>query len=196
MAFSINFSVLLSVSMDPSKSTDQLCIGGKDRTIERRALVRLLVRAGADDVAIARKLLAANYLPATWTLDKQVKFLHRDITAVRREDTTRFTVVYQEASTALYEYIARQEYLYAKAVENGSYELAAKLSKDIARGHGVVTEEPVRVETDILQQFGDAFALAEKKMLEHQPKRLPAPRSAEVAEIVSLGQQNGSTTRD
>ena len=175
---------------------DKLTLGGKDRLIERRALVRLLVRAGSDNVTIAKRLLEANYLPATWTLDKQVQFIHRDITAVRKEDTTRFTVVYQEASTALHEYIARQEYLYAKAVENGNYELAAKLSKDIARGHGVVTEEPVRVETDILKQMGDAFAMAERKMLEHKQKSLPPPRQAGAAEVVSLGHQNGSTTRD
>lgn len=163
--------------MNTSKAKDKLFIGSRSRTIERRALVRLLVQAGNDPVSIAKKLLAANYLPDTWPLEKQVRFIHADILAVRKEDTTRFTVTYQEASAALYQYISRQEYLYAKAVENGDYRLAADLSKDIARGHGVVTEEPVRVETDILKQMGEAFAMAERKMVEHKQKSLPPPSS-------------------
>jgi hypothetical protein len=80
-----------------------------------------------------------------------------------------------------------------KAVENGNYALAAKLSKDIARAHGVVTEEPIRVETDLLKQMSDAFAMGEKRFLERKQKHaLPVP-TIDVAPYL-LG--NGTRSKD
>jgi hypothetical protein len=73
----------------------------------------------------------------------------------------------EDADRALIEYIGRQQFLYARAVADGNYELARRLSQDIAKAHGVPTEEPIKIiETDILSQMQAAFALGEKRLAE------------------------------
>jgi hypothetical protein len=158
----------------------------------KRELVKNYHRRGFSIPRMIENLDRNGLFSAAQSYGARYSSVLRVLHSIKKEDAQRFHALRDDAECALHEYIARQEYLYMKAVENGNYELAAKLSKDIARGHGVVTEEPVRVETDILVQMGQAFAMAEKKMLERKQRAAlssPVPALDIVPSLVGNGKK-------
>lgn len=136
----------------------------------RKELIRTYHRQGLPVAEMVRRLDQTGLFLSTQGYNARYSVVLRLLRAVQREDSRRFRILQEDSERALIEYVERQSFLYCKAIECGDYRLARDLSKDIARGHGVVTEEPVRVETDILVQMGQAFAMAEKKMLERKQR--------------------------
>jgi len=134
----------------------------------RKDLLKNYLRQGLSVPEMMDRLDRQGLFAPTQGYGARYSLVSRLLRSIRKEDSRRFRVLQEDSERALIEYIERQSFLYRKVVEDGNYELAAKLSKDIAKAHGVVTEEPVRVETDILVQMGQAFALGEKKMQERR----------------------------
>lgn len=157
----------------------------------RKELVRAYYRQGLSVPDIIRRLDQNTLFSPHQTYNARYSAVLRLRRSVQREDSRRFRALQQDSEQALTQYIARQEYLYMKAVENGNYELAAKLSKDIARAFGVPTEEPIKIETDILTQMGAAFAMAEKKMAERRKQALPALAIDTAPRLLGNGKDKG-----
>jgi hypothetical protein len=130
----------------------------------RKDLVKTYLRQGVSIPEMLTRLDQNGLFSPTQSYNARYSLVVRLCRSIRKEDSARYRVLRNDAERALVEYIARLEFLYAKAVENGDYKLARDISKDLAHAYGVQTEEPVRVETDMLVEMVDSFPHAEKKL--------------------------------
>lgn len=135
----------------------------------RRNLVRTLHYQGLQEVDIIQKLDAAGFFPETeyWKIKRDV--VRRDIEKITLADAHRFHVLEVDAHRAHYDYITRQEAIYQKAMERNDLEVAARASKDIAKAHGVQTDEPNRPKEDLMTIM---MQMKQKKQLTAPPQAL------------------------
>lgn len=153
--------------------SDSYEIGGPERTSQRTEIVRLLHRLGRKETEIIQRLQNDGYIPLIWSFGKKTRLIRDDIRRVRKEDMAKFKSVMQDSDSALVDYIGRLQTLFDKAYEDGDWQLCRDLTKDIAKAHGVPTEEPIRIETDILSQMQLAFQTGMRRVSEQ--KNLPSP---------------------
>jgi len=154
-------------------NSDNYEIGAGERIRQRLELVRLFCRLGMKETEVIQRLQDGGYIPISWEFKKKRSLVRRDIKKVNSEDVTRYKQLVSDGDGALIEYIGKLEVLFGKAYEDGDWHLCRDLTKDIARAHGVPTEEPIRIETDILSQMQIAFQAGIKKISEQ--KNLPPP---------------------
>ena len=109
----------------------------------RRSIVRSLYYQGVQQSDIIERLEKDQLFPEakSWSSKKQI--LRRDIDMIVLADAQRFQGLEIDTERARQEYIARQEGIYAKAMERNDLEVAIRASKDIAKAHGIQTDEPV-----------------------------------------------------
>lgn len=138
-----------------------------DHLARRREIIRTLFYAGKTEQEIADRLTGEKYqfFPPTYSLRDKLSTIRADLTVILREDDKKFTVTKENADSALVQYINRQKYLYNKAVESSEFELAVKISKDIARAQGVSTDSPTKVDNNSLV---DLMQEASRKAREKQ----------------------------
>lgn len=159
----------------PRTIYDKRELGGAERTAERRELVRLWVRSGAHEDRIIQILVDGGYIPPTWEYKGKRALVRSDIRKVQSEDTTKFQSLKLDAEKAWQEYVARQSMLFEKAMEEGNVAVASSISKDIARAYGIPTDEPIRVETNLLDQMKEAIQMGAKRLLEQKQRSIPPP---------------------
>ena len=152
---------------------DQYELGGAERTRQRVELVRLFYRLGIKETEVIKRIEDIGYIPATWEFRKKQLLINRDLRKVKREDIIRYQKLMQDGDRALVDYIGKLETIFERAYEDGNWQLCRDLTKDLARAHGVPTEEPIRIETDLLSQMQAAFQVGMKRMSEQ--KNLPSP---------------------
>lgn len=150
----------------------------------RKDLVKAYLRQGLSVPEMVKRLDQHGLFDQTQGYNARYSVVARLLRAVQKQDRRRFHVLQEDADRALIEYIERQHFLYARAVADGSYELARRLSQDIAKAHGVPTEEPIKIETDILSQMQAAFAQGEKRLAE---RRMLEKRSAIEVSLIGNG---------
>lgn len=150
----------------------------------RKELVRAYHHQGLSVTDMLRRLDGNGLFSPTQRYNARYSLVARLLRSTQKEDAKRYRVLQDEAGRALVEYIGRQSFLYQKAVEDGNWALARDLSKDIARAHGVPTEEPIRVETDLLSQLQAAFQVGMKKVTEE--RRRIAESSKETPKAIEI----------
>ena len=150
---------------------NQYELGGAERTRQRLELVRLFYRLDIKETEIIQRLQDNGYIPITWDFRKKQLLINRDLRRVKREDINRYHRLMADGDRALVDYIGKLETLFGKAYEDGNWPLCRDLAKDLARAHGVPTEEPIRIESDLLSQMQVAFQAGMKRISEQ--KNLP-----------------------
>jgi hypothetical protein len=148
-------------------------IGAGERTRQRIELIRLFCRLGIKETEVIQRLQDGGYIPLSWDFKKKRRLIRKDIKKAKSEDLDRYKQLMSDADGALVEYIGKLEVIFEKAYEDGNWYLCRDLTKDLARAHGVPTEEPIRIETDILSQMQIAFQAGMKKI--NEQKNLPPP---------------------
>ena len=164
---------------------DQYELGGAERVRQRQELVRLFSRLGIKESEIIQRLQDTGYIPATWEFRKKQLLINRDVRKAKKEDIDRYRRLMADGDRALVNYIGKLEVLFEKSYEDGNWSLCRDLTKDLARAHGVPTEEPIRIEGDILSQMQLAFQAGMKRIAE-QKRPLPA------IDVVPTPQSNSS----
>ena len=122
---------------------------GIDLVERRRHLIRALHYQGWKEVDIIQKIDREGFFPETehWTIKRNT--VRRDIEKITLADAHRFQQLEIDVHRAHHDYISRQEAIYQKAMERNDLEVAARASKDIAKAHGVQTDEPHRPKEDL-----------------------------------------------
>ncbi len=151
----------------------------------RRNLIRSLYYQGYKEVDIIQKLDDAQFFPETqkWGLKRDT--VRRDLDLITIADAKRFQGMEVDTNRAYHEYLSRQETIYRRALERNDLEAAIRTSKDIAKAHGVQTDE-VNKPTEDLQTI----------MMRMKQKKLPTPNATLPdfsEEIVSFVPVNGKT---
>lgn len=150
-------------------NADQYELGGAERVRQRQELVRLFYRCGVKETEIIQRLQDNSYIPASWEFRKKQLLVNRDVRKAKKEDIDRYRRLMQEGDRALVNYIGKLDTLFEKAYEDGNWSLCRDIAKDLARAHGVPTEEPIRIEGDILTQMQLAFQAGMKRIAEQKP---------------------------
>lgn len=147
---------------------DQYELGGAERVRQRQELVRLFYRLGTKETEMIQRLQENGYIPATWEFRKKQLLVNRDIRRAKKEDLDRYHRLMADGDRSLVDYIGRLETLFENAYQDGNWNLCRDLAKDLARAHGVPTEEPIRIEGDILSQMQIAFRAGMKRIAEQK----------------------------
>ncbi len=150
-----------------------------DLVERRRNLIRTLHYQGYGEVDIICTLDEGKYFPEmqTWKLKRDT--VRRDIQIILSTDAQRFHGVETNATQAFHEYVARQETIYKRAMERNDLEAAIRASKDIAKAHGVQTDEVNRPRDDVATI-----------MMTMRQKKLSAP-PLEIEEVPTFEPVNG-----
>lgn len=122
---------------------------------------------GYQEVDIIHKLEDEGYFPETEKWLRKRDAVRRDLILITLADANRFQAVEVDANRAYHDYLARQEAIYHRAMERSDLDVASRTSKDIAKAHGVQTDEVNRPQEDIATI-----------MMKMKQKKLPAPRPA------------------
>ena len=136
---------------------------GSKRTRERIEIVRLMSRAGMDAVKICARLDKFDFFPDDMPYQKQMEVVAGDIRKVKREDKGRFDALREDSQAAWAEYVGRQMALFEKCMDDGDHALATQVSKDIARAYGIDTNEPIKIEGDLVSLMRAATQKALEK---------------------------------
>ena len=158
---------------------DSYELGGIERVRQRQEFVRLYYRLGIKETEIISRMQENGYIPALWEFKKKQSLIKRDLKKVKKEDIEQYQRLIAEPDGALVDYIGKLKALFEKTYEDGNWSLCRDLAKDLARAHGVPTEEPIRIEGDILTQMQAAFQVGMKRISEQ--KTLPPPPAIEVS---------------
>jgi hypothetical protein len=154
-----------------------------EQHFQRLELVRSLHYRGKSITEIINVLEAEGLLNTAVTCSSKYRSVQRCLAKVKKGDLKKFRATQEEHDTALIEYIARQSYLFQRAIEDRQWECARSLSRDLAKAHGVVVDEPVRVEADLLTLLRAATEANRQRRLEGISQAvgaLPGPIEAEV----------------
>lgn len=155
---------------------DKYELGGGERVRQRQELVRLFCRLGTKETEIIQRLQDDGYIPASWGYRKKQLLVNRDLRRAKKEDLDRYHRLMGDGDRALVTYIGKLEVLFERAYADGNWSLCRDLTKDLAKAHGVPTEEPIRIEGDILSQMQQAFQMGMRRIAEQKPP----PRVIEV----------------
>ena len=159
---------------------------GIDLIERRRHFIRVLHYQGWKEVDIIQKVTDEGFFPETeyWTTKR--KTVRRDIEIITLADANRFQMLEVDTHRAHHHYIARQEAIYQKAMERNDLEVASRASKDIAKAHGVQTDDPHRPKDDLRTIM---MQMKQKKQV-----TAPAPEAKPEEDISSFVPMNGTTS--
>lgn len=181
-----------SRSVRTSYNPDQYELGGAERVRQRQELVHLFYRLGIKETEIIQRLQDDGYLPVTWEYRKKQLLVNRDVRRARKNDLDRYHRLIANGDQALVSYIGKLEVLFERAYGDGNWHLCRDLSKDLARAHGVPTEEPIRIEGDILSQMQLAFQVGMRRIAEQkQPPRLESRSDELQTEVHAVASPSG-----
>lgn len=142
----------------------------KQSVDRRRDIVRRYHYVGFSVLQILERLEDHKYplFPLTADYDSKYSVIASDIAIIKKEDLEKINITEFDAQEQHAHYLARQTFLYNLSLEDGNLALASSLSKDIARGYGIITDEPVVVRTDLMSLLKNAQAGAQKKLQERK----------------------------
>ena len=140
----------------------------------RRDIIRRLYYAAKSLQSIIIVLDRRDAL-AGLTFSDKVRLVKGELNTIKQEDKAALIAVRKDADEAWADYVARQHFLYEVAVEDRDVTAAQSLSKDIARAHGVRTDAPIEVKTDIGEMLRQASMA-----------RRPEPQRIEKKEAITL----------
>jgi len=130
----------------------------------RQDLVQHYWRLGLSIPEMMQRLEIEGLLATTQTYAAQYAIVSRLLKTVKHEAAKSYTVTPEDNRQAWREYVDRQTFLYYQAVQSGDLALAGELSKDLARAHGINTDEPIVIKTDLMTMLKNAQEQARKKL--------------------------------
>lgn len=148
---------------------------GNKRTRERIEIVRIMSRAGMDAVKICARLDKFGFFPDRLNYRQQLDVVLADMRKVKKEDKGRFDALREDSQSAWSEYVGRQMALFEKCMDDGDHALASQVSKDIARAYGIDTNEPIKIEGDLVSLMR---AATQKALEKRNANSLPSPEQS------------------
>lgn len=133
------------------------------------------------------------FFPETQSHRARLRVIRHDLDAICISDARRFSALQTDAEKARHEYIARQELIFKEAFLHRELEIASRVSKDIARAHGIPTDEVMAPKNDLISALE---ALRAKKALgapqEPIEMKFTKPNEAEPIEVNTRRALNGN----
>ena len=142
----------------------------KQSVDRRRDLVRRYHYIGLSIFQILERLDGHKYplFPVTADYDEKYGVIASDVAIIKKKDLESINVTEFDAQEQHALYIARQTFLYNLSLEDGNLALASSLSKDIARGYGISTDEAIVLKGDLMSMLRNAQQTATRKLEERK----------------------------
>lgn len=154
----------------------------------RRDLVRHLHGIGLSVLQIIERIEGHFELfPSTATYKQKRSIIDNDIIEIRNKVMADIAIDTFDAKEKHAEYVEQQKFLYYKAVQDGDYTLAERVSKNIAKAYGINTEEPIVIKSDILTVLSRAREDFKKRKEIEETKAIDVtPEASETREEVPI----------
>ena len=142
----------------------------KESVDRRRDLVRRYHYVGLSIAQILERLDGHKYPLFSMTADYDDKYstIASDIGVIKKEAMEAINITEFDAQEQHAHYLMRQTFLYNLSLEDGNLALASSLSKDIARGYGISTDEAIVLKGDLLSLLKGAQQTAARKLEERK----------------------------